>query len=289
MNGLLLIDKPEGLSSAEVVRRVKKTFGVDKIGHLGTLDPFASGLLPLCVGKGTKIAQFLMSERKSYAGTIRLGINTDTLDVTGTVVRTAPVPDYGELTLRELEQRFSGEYWQTPPMYSALKRNGVPLYKLARRGMVVDREPRRIFIAQLRLSRLASDLVEFSLTSSKGAYMRVFAEDLGAALDCGGHLAALRRTAFGEFSLTEALPLQEVLDSHAAGAALLSPTQAMRGYPLVKIEHEVIDQLRHGQQAALSSLPGAPAETVVALIDAADELIAVVERRDAEWRLLRVL
>lgn len=296
MNGLLLIDKPEGLSSAAVVRQVKKALTVEKIGHLGTLDPFASGLLPLCLGSGTKIAQFLMAERKSYAGTIRLGVDTDTLDVTGAVLRTSPIPDYDEHTLRALERRFSGEYWQTPPMYSALKRNGVPLYKLARRGVVVEREPRKIQIEQLVLSRVAADVWEFSLTSSKGAYMRVFAADIGAALGCGGHLASLRRTAFGEFSLHDALPLQSVLESRTAEASLLSPAQAMRHYPILRVAPDMIAQLRRGQQAVLRALPNETnAVTVAALIDTDGELVAVVERQHGQaeqagqWRLLRVL
>ncbi len=289
MNGLLLIDKPEGLTSAAVVRQVKKALAAEKIGHLGTLDPFASGLLPLCLGTGTKIAQFLMAERKSYSGTIRLGVDTDTLDVTGAVLKTSPVPAYNEQTLRELEQRFSGEYWQTPPMYSALKRNGVPLYKLARRGVVVEREPRKIHIEQLTLAPLAADMWEFSLTSSKGAYMRVFAADIGVALGCGGHLASLRRTAFGEFTLQEALPLPSVLESRTPESALLTPTQAMRHYPAMRITADVIAQLRRGQQTGLSTLLHPTAATTATLLDDEDELVAVVGWQDEQWSLLRVL
>jgi tRNA pseudouridine55 synthase len=188
-----------------------------------------------------------------------------------------------------LEQGFSGEYWQTPPMYSALKRNGVPLYKLARRGVVVEREPRKIHIEQLTLAPLAADVWEFSLTSSKGAYMRVFAADIGRALGCGGHLASLRRTAFGAFTLHEALPLDSVLASRLPEAALLTPTQAMRHYPVMRIAADVIAQLRRGQQAGLSALPHPNTAMTAALLDDEDELVAVVGWQDEHWSLLRVL
>jgi tRNA pseudouridine55 synthase len=290
LNGILLIDKPEGLSSAAVVRLVKKAFALEKIGHLGTLDPFASGLLPLCLGTGTKIAQFLIAERKAYTGTIRLGIETDTLDVTGAVTRITPVPSYGEDTLRDLEQRFLGDYQQTPPMYSALKRNGVPLYKLARRGVVVEREPRTVHIEQFSLAPLAHDTLQFSVTCSKGTYVRVLAADLGAALGCGAHLAALCRTQFGEFSITAALPLQKVLEKCELRASLLSPAQAMRQYPAVRISSELAARLRRGQQEALRSLPKATDEQKIAsLLDPNAELVAVVENRNGQWRLVRVL
>jgi tRNA pseudouridine55 synthase len=290
LNGILLIDKPEGLSSAAVVRLVKKALALEKIGHLGTLDPFASGLLPLCIGTGTKIAQFLMVERKAYTGAIRLGVETDTLDVTGAVTRVAPVPSYQQETLRDLEQRFLGDYRQTPPMYSALKRNGVPLYKLARRGVVIEREPRTVHIEHFSLAPLAHDTLTFAVTCSKGTYVRVLAADLGAALGCGAHLLSLRRTQFGEFSLIAALPLQSVLQGAELGSALLSPTQAMRRYRAWRISPELATKLRQGQQAALRSLPSATSSSEIAsLLDANDELVAVVDNHKGQWRLVRVL
>lgn len=290
MNGILLVDKPEGLSSAAVVRLVKKTFQVNKVGHLGTLDPFASGLLPLCVGTGTKIAQFLMAERKSYTGVIRLGVETNTLDATGTVTRIAPLPREKEGKLQALESRFLGEYWQIPPMYSALKRNGVPLYKLARRGVVVERKPRKVLIEHFSLTSLASDLLSFSLTCSKGAYVRVLASDIGKILGCGAHLVTLRRTAFGQFDIEAALPLQKLLDQQVdALKALLSPAQAMRHYQSVRVSSETAFQLRQGRQEILSQLLDVTNEPAIAvLLDPTDELAAVVENRQSQWRLARV-
>jgi tRNA pseudouridine55 synthase len=206
MNGLVLIDKPEGLTSAEVVRRVKRRLG-GKVGHLGTLDPFATGLLPLCLGEATKIAQFLNTADKRYAGVIQLGAATDTGDRTGQTVDRAPVPDLAHIDLAALAGRFTGERLQTPPMYSALKRDGVPLYRLARRGMTVERTPRPVRIDRLTLDPVGTDRLAFDVACSKGTYVRVLAEDIGAALGTPAHLAALRRTAFGAFRIDRAVPL----------------------------------------------------------------------------------
>ena len=291
MNGILLVDKPAGLSSAAVVRLVKKTLKADKIGHLGTLDPFASGLLPLCVGTGTKIAQFLMAEHKAYSGVIRLGVETDTLDATGTVTRTASLPRENESGLRSLEDRFLGEQWQTPPMYSALKRNGVPLYKLARRGETVEREPRKIWIERFSLAMIDAGLLGFSLTCSKGTYVRVLAADIGEMLGCGAHLVTLRRTGFGEFDIADALSLQTLVDRTVdISRFLLSPKQAMRHYPVVRISSEATTQLRQGRQEVLRQLSCMTDERAIAvLLDPEDELVAVVENQQNQWRLARVL
>jgi tRNA pseudouridine55 synthase len=291
LNGILLVDKPEGLTSAEVVRRAKKTLSVDKIGHLGTLDPFASGLLPLCLGTGTKIAQFLAAERKAYSGTIRLGIETETLDGIGAVTRTAPVPTCDPEILQELERRFCGEYWQTPPMYSALKRQGVPLYKLARRGEVVEREPRKVLIERFILTRLSEDLLAFSLSCSKGTYIRALAADLGVALGCGAHLLSLRRTAFGPFSIHQAIPLPCLGSTEKPGALpLLSPAQALRHYRALTISLPAAERLRRGQQEMLQALPAAEAvcETV-RLLTPEGELVAMAAWQADHWRLARVL
>lgn len=290
MNGILLVDKPEGLSSAAVVRHVKKALAVEKIGHLGTLDPFASGLLPLCAGTGTKIAQFLLTERKAYTGTIRLGVETDTLDKTGAVTRSASVPQYGAAMLNELEQRFTGDYQQTPPMYSALKRQGVPLYKLARRGVVVEREPRLVTIERLSLRQREPDLLEFSVTCSKGTYVRVLAQDIGAVLGCGAHLFSLRRTAVGDFVVEDALPLQRIIEAREVGAALLSPGQALRRHRSFSLSLEAVAQLRQGQQGVLRTLALTEDPLAVAtLLDPNGELMAVIENHEGQWRLMRVL
>jgi tRNA pseudouridine55 synthase len=291
LNGILLVDKPEGCSSAEVVRVVKKRLAADKVGHIGTLDPFATGLLPLCLGTGTKVAQFLVAGRKTYTGTIRLGVETDTFDATGTITRTAPVPPCRPEVLQDLRRRFSGEYWQTPPMYSALKRQGIALYKLARCGAVVEREARKVSIEEFTLVQSEKDTLSFSLSCSKGTYIRSLAADLGAALGCGAHLLTLRRTACGSFTVGEAIPFS-VLSIWGEGdiLPLLSPAQALRDYRALPVSSETAERLRHGQQDALRTLPCAESigETV-RLLSADGELIAVAEWQQGHWRLVRVL
>ena len=290
LDGILLIDKPAGPASAEVVRILKKALRAKKIGHLGTLDPFASGLLPLCLGAGTKLSQFLMAERKSYAGTLQLGVETDTLDCTGTVTRTVPIPDYTPALLKKLEQRFVGAYWQTPPMYSALKRHGVPLYKLARRGIEVEREPRRVQVYHLALALGEQHAIHFSVSCSKGTYIRVLAADIGAALNSVAHLTSLRRTTFGSFTIDQAIPLSRARDPHQGQVLpLLSLVQATQSYPTFFVSAQDVALLRRGQQSVLQTLPAAQAAGETARILSSDsELIAIVTFEAMAWKLVRV-
>ncbi len=289
VNGILLIDKPEGMTSAAVVRVVKHVLAGEKVGHLGTLDPFAGGLLPICLGTGTKISQFLMVERKAYSGTIRLGIETDTFDSTGMVIKTAPVPQNDEITLRKLEAQFTGEHWQTPPMYSAIKHKGVPLYKLARQGVEVDREPRKVTIEQLTLTPMGNDTLSFLLRCSKGTYVRSFAADLGVTLGCGAHLATLRRTEFGPFSVDQALPLTLVAARcEQRTLPVLSLEQALQHYRAVEITEEAALRLRQGRQEALREiLHETTTGEIVQLHGPGGELVAMVQFQ-GEWKLLRV-
>ena len=290
LDGLLLVDKPTGPTSAEVVRVLKKALRVKKIGHLGTLDPFASGLLPICLGAGTKLSQFLMGEQKSYTGTLRLGVETDTLDSTGTVTRTAPVPDCTPTLLRKIEQRFSGDSWQTPPMYSALKRKGVPLYKLARQGIEVEREPRRVHLSHLALTCGEPPAIHFSVSCSKGTYIRVLAADIGVALNSVAHLTSLRRTAFGAFTLDQAIPLSRAQSPQPGQTLpLLSLVRATRSYRTFLVSAPEARLIRRGQQAVLRTLPAAQAAGETArILSAEDELIAMVTAEEGVWKLTRV-
>jgi len=204
VTGILLVDKPEGMTSAGAIRALKGRLGSAKVGHLGTLDPFASGLLPLCIGEATKVARYLFLEAKAYEGRIRLGTETDTLDRTGTSVATAPVPEVTASDLARLHASFMGPQRQTPPMYSALKRDGVPLYKLARKGLEVDREAREITIDALELRLAEPTAIDFVVRCSKGTYVRVLAADLGRALGTVAHLERLRRTMVGTFRVEDA-------------------------------------------------------------------------------------
>ncbi len=290
LDGLLLVDKPPGPTSAEVVRMLKKALRVKKIGHLGTLDPFASGLLPICLGAGTKLSQFLMAEQKSYTGTLRLGAETDTLDSTGTVTRTAPVPDCSPTLLQKIEQRFSGDSWQTPPMYSALKRKGVPLYKLARQGIEVEREPRRVHVSHLALTCGEPHAIHFSVSCSKGTYIRVLAADIGVALNSVAHLTSLRRTAFGTFTLDQAIPLSRAQSPQPGQPLpLLSLVRATQSYRTFLVSAPEATLIRRGQQAVLQTLPAAQAAGETARILSAErELIAMVIAEERAWKLARV-
>ena len=209
-NGILLIDKPEGPSSAQVVHQVKKILGAKKVGHLGTLDPFASGLLLIGVNEGTKIADIFLGGVKSYRGVMMLGIETDTQDGTGKVVLERPVPNISKSELRSLEKKFTGALQQVPPMFSALKKDGVRLYRLARQGKEIPREPRSIRIDALCLKPLSDREVEIEVTCSRGTYVRTLAADMGKELGCGAHLKNLRRVACDHLAVAQAIDIEEL-------------------------------------------------------------------------------
>ncbi len=287
MIGILLVDKPEGLSSAGAIRVLKSRLGGAKVGHLGTLDPFASGLLPLCVGEATKVARYLLLERKEYAGTVRLGIETDTLDRTGETLATAAVPEVSAGRLAEVAARFVGRQHQVPPMYSALKRDGVPLYKLARRGLEVEREAREIEISRLELTPRDDERIDFALECSKGTYVRVLAADLGRALGTVAHLERLRRTAVGDFRVTDA-HAPEALAAMPA-LPLVAVRDALAGLRAFTLEVDALSQLRRGQQGALRRLPRGTTGDAALVIDDAGAVAALIEVGPDGWRLARML
>lgn len=208
--GILLVDKPQGITSHDVVYKLRKIFHIKKIGHAGTLDPMATGLLLMLIGKATKVSQFLMSMDKEYTGTIRLGQSTDSQDADGEVVEERPVPDISKADALKEMKAFIGDQYQTPPMYSAKKVNGQPLYKLARKGKTVPREPRVINISKMEMSRFELPEIEFLVACSKGTYVRTIAHDYGEKLGCGAHLCELRRTGVGKFRIENASTIEEL-------------------------------------------------------------------------------
>lgn len=210
MEGVLLVDKPGGLTSHDVVYRLRRKLGLKKIGHAGTLDPMATGLLVMLIGKATRISQYLISVDKVYEGEATLGVVTDSQDAEGEIMETRPVPELSEARVREAMKGFLGDQYQTPPMHSAIKIGGVPLYKMARQGVEVEREPRFIRIASFDLVSLASPKLTFTLHCTKGTYVRTIAHDLGQKLGCGAHLTALRRTGSGKFGIAQCLPLDQI-------------------------------------------------------------------------------
>ncbi len=293
MDGVLLVDKPAGITSAGVVRALKARVDPRKIGHLGTLDPFATGLLPLCIGEATKVAQFLTAEAKGYTGRIRLGVETDTLDCTGRVLREAPVPAIDARALHELARQLHGVRLQTPPMFSAVKQGGVPLYRLARRGIEVERSPRPIEVHGLTLRPAGDAEIDFHVDCSKGTYVRVLAADIGRALGCGGHLTALRRVRFGAFDVRYAHALASLLEAAPREALPVVPVRsALAHLRELAIPPQAGPALRRGQQHILGTLPPAeePAE-VAMVVTSAGDLVAIVQADAARgaWRVARIL
>jgi tRNA pseudouridine55 synthase len=211
LDGALLIDKPAGPTSHDVVDEIRRQFGIKKVGHCGTLDPNATGLLIIVLGRGTKLSERLMSDDKVYEGTLKFGEATDSYDCDGEILATKPVPP---LTLEQLNEAcapFIGDIMQTPPMVSAIKKNGVPLYKLARKGVEVEREARLVHIYNFRFTAYTEPLGEFRLACTKGTYVRSVAHELGQNLGCGAHLTTLRRSVSGKFDVADALPLDTIL------------------------------------------------------------------------------
>jgi tRNA pseudouridine55 synthase len=277
MNAILLVDKPAGISSAEVVRRVKSRVKPARVGHLGTLDPFATGLLPIMIGEATKLAPFIDGGDKEYAGLIRLGVETDTLDRDGAEVRRADVPAMSAENLAQVAAQFTGAIEQVPPVYSAIKRDGVPLYRLARRGDdVAPPEKRNVEIKRLDLGCEAPDAIRFVATCSPGTYARSLARDIGIALGTVAHLEQLRRTRNGTFSIADAMPLADVLGSLDSGAPLpcLINLRDALGLPEVAIDSTAEKRLRNGDSRSLDSqVP--PNSPLFKVISDRGELIAV--------------
>ena len=210
IEGVLLVDKPAAHTSHDVVARLRGILRMKRIGHAGTLDPMATGLLVILVGKATRVSQYLMGLDKEYEGAVELGRTTDSQDADGEVITTRPVPPLGEAELKAALQGFIGDQYQLPPMYSAIKIGGVPLYKSARRGEEVEREPRFVRVVSWELMGLALPRFDFRMRVSKGTYVRTLAHDLGERLGCGAHLAALRRTGIGAFRVSDALTLEQL-------------------------------------------------------------------------------
>jgi len=247
-SGILLMDKPDGVTSFEVVRRARRAFKVRKIGHLGTLDPFATGLLPLCLQEATKLVPFLMPEPKTYRAEVRLGVTTDTQDLTGEVVAESdalPAPE----AVRRAAAGYVGELDQIPPMYSALHHQGRRLYQLAREGEVVELKPRKVVVHRLTVEEIALPRVTLTVTCSQGTYIRTLAHDLGNALGCGGHLTALRRLRVGPFEVEDAWPLAalEEFSREELLSRLIPLARCLPGLKGVAVAPEQARQVRQGR------------------------------------------
>ncbi len=260
VNGILLLDKPLGVTSNAALQQVKRLYRAAKAGHTGNLDPLATGLLPICFGEATKISSFLLDSDKRYVGTIKLGVITRTADAEGEVLETRPVGDYSEAQIREVLDRFTGQIEQVPPMHSAVKVNGTPLYKLAHKGMEIERKPRTVTIYSIALLRHAGDELEIEIHCSKGTYVRTLAEEIGEALGCGGHLSALRRTASGPFTLDEAVTMEQIEAAAEQGfealdALLLPIERALDDWPAVNLTDNSAYYVQQGQPVLVPQAP----------------------------------
>lgn len=252
VDGVLLLDKPEGPSSNQVLQQAKRLFDATKAGHAGTLDPFASGLLVIAFGEATKFCGYLLDAEKAYTTTLTVGVKTSTGDLTGDVVMRRAV-HVTRTQVDTIVRSFRGNSLQTPPMYSAIKRDGIPLYKLARRGETVVREPRAIVISELQVLRFAEDEIDLHVRCSKGTYIRVLGEDIGEALGCGATLKRLRRTEVASFNVATANTLERLaqMSGDELATALLPPDAGLAYMPRVDCDPASAARLRLGQ-----SVPG---------------------------------
>lgn len=284
LDGVLLLDKQLGLSSNHALQAARRLYNAEKAGHTGTLDPLATGLLPLCFGEATKFAGELLNADKRYVATVQLGVTTDTADAEGAVLERRPV-EVGPVDVKAALEAFVGEIEQVPPMYSALKRDGKPLYEYARAGIEVERAPRHVTIHELRLVETDDGLADgrfvFEVRCSKGTYVRTLAADIGERLGCGAHLAALRRTGIGSLDVVQAHSLAdlEALTAEARDALLLPPDSLLASLVEVRLDAADAARLRHGQAVRWAGEEG----TRLRVYDAEHAFIGVCRQVADGW------
>ena len=255
MDGIVIVDKPQGWTSQDVTARLRRVFGTRRIGHGWTLDPMATGVLPVFVGRATRAVEFFEHAEKTYETVLRLGITTDTEDMTGTVLTEENV-SFTEEQLQETLAAFRGEILQVPPMYSALKVNGQKLCDLARKGKTVERQPRPITIHELTLVERGENILRLRVRCSKGTYIRTLCKDIGEKLGCGGCMESLRRVAAGEYAIDEAVPLQTLLDTEEPEKYLRDVDTMFRNYPAVTLTANQETRCRNGNAFSVSLAPG---------------------------------
>ena len=260
ISGILLLDKPMGITSNAALQQVKRLFNACKAGHTGSLDPLATGVLPLCFGEATKFSQFLLDADKYYRARVRLGVTTDSGDADGKVLETKPVPEITDEALEQVLDNYRGEITQVPSMFSALKVDGQPLYKLARQGVEVEREARPVTIYELEVQDRSGDELTLDVRCSKGTYVRTLAEDIGRELGCGAHVAGLRRLAAGPFKIEETVSIQQLEelmseDRSNMDAKLQPVGAAVKDWPAVELTEVTASFLRQGQPVQVANAP----------------------------------
>ncbi len=278
VSGILLLDKPAGMTSNAVLQRVKRLFFAKKAGHTGSLDPIATGLLPICLGEATKVSGYQLDADKGYQVIIKLGQTTTTGDIEGDVVQSRQLPELSQALLEPVLAGFVGEISQIPPMYSALKKDGQPLYKLARQGIEVERKPRLITIFSIKLLAINDDEIDLEVICSKGTYIRTLAEDIGEKLGCGGHVQELRRILSGMFDIDAAITmekLEELRDQAPAEALdelLLPMDLVVQDFPAVSLNTDMAFYVRQGQAVLV---PKAPTEGLVRLYASENDFLGM--------------
>jgi len=282
LNGILIVDKPANMTSAKVVAYVKKLLGAGKTGHAGTLDPFATGVLVCCFNDATKLCRFLLHDKKKYLAVIHLGVETDTQDFTGNIISTSDKTTFTDKKLRLTFKQFEGDIKQRPPVYSALKHKGVPLYKLARRGKPVQKEARSVFVSYIKILEISLPLIRFEVSCSAGTYIRTLCADIGAVLGCGGCLKELRRIESSGFTISQALTLPEMEDlhlSHKLSDRLISMSDVLQYMPRYIADNLLTDKLKHGsiitRQDIVLQQTGIH-EDFIKIVDIDDNLIAIL-------------
>lgn len=278
-SGVLPVHKDPGITSFEVVTRVRRRLGVRRVGHAGTLDPEATGVLPILIGEATKLMPYVVEQDKEYLARIRLGLATDTHDLTGRVLAERPVPPLDRAAVEAACRPFVGRIRQVPPMFSAVHRGGRRLYELARRGVEVEREPREVVVRSIAVEEVAGDTITLRIVCGKGTYVRVLAADLGAALGAGGVVARLVRTRVGPFVLADAVPWPAVAEGpdDALRARIVPPEAALADWRQVRLDPHAAAAFRHGQAVPVVPGPGAGEAGLVRVHEGVGGLIGVGE------------
>ncbi|MBV8801856.1 MAG: tRNA pseudouridine(55) synthase TruB [Gammaproteobacteria bacterium] len=280
INGILLLDKPLHMTSNGALQRVKRLFEAKKAGHTGSLDPLATGMLPLCFGEATKFSQFLLESDKNYQVTIKLGVQTTTGDAEGEIIATKPVSIISSEDLSKVLSQFEGTIQQIPPMFSAIKVQGRPLYELARKGIEIDRQPRTVHIRRMRLLSYTQDLLELDIYCSKGTYIRTLAEDIGKELECGAHVISLRRTMVSPYDQAKMYTIEELEDMHQQNGSdaltkLLIPIEtSVQTLHAIKLSTSAQFYLRTGQPVIV---PHLPTEGMIRLYSQANQFLGIGE------------
>lgn len=292
-SGILIVDKPEGLSSAAVVARVKRLSGGAKVGHAGTLDPFASGVLVCCLNRATKLARFFLQGTKHYQALLQLGVDTDTQDASGRVTASRSVPPLSDTQIDRACNPFRGDFLQQPPLYSALKHQGRPLYDWARKGKPVAKPPRPATISKLTVTEVTLPRVRIEVHCSAGTYIRTLAADIGRALGCGAHLKALRRTRSAGFDIGRSVTLAQLetmADAQTLAAAIVRPADALKKMPERSADRALAAKISHGRPLSPSDASDWP-DGFVKIVDRQRGLLAVIEvdRRLSRYQYCCVL